>query len=146
MMKRVIGAVYGAWVCLLLTGCGWLAEVGQPPQRILLDMRDSGTTVQGEVGDHLIIILAANPSTGYDWAETGGDQHIIGISQREFVPLGSVGDVNVGQGGVDVLDFVLGHAGTTQLMLGYKKGTEPPVTTFNITVESVEPPIPPLFD
>jgi predicted secreted protein len=143
MRKRMIGALYVASVCLL-TGCGWLAEVGQPPQRILLDMRDSGTTVQGEVGDHLIIILAANPSTGYDWVQTGGDPQILGISQQKFVPLGAVGDVNVGQGGVDVLDFLLGHAGTTQLTLGYKKGTSQPVGTFAITIESVEPTVPPL--
>jgi predicted secreted protein len=117
----------------------------RPVQQVkLLDAHNDGDTVTGNQGDILLIVLAANPTTGYAWVQLdpwtpGEGQPIVAYDQEWYVPLDGGG--LTGQGGVEVLQFGFGFAGTAPLTLELRKGgapaSDPPADTFSVAVQSM---------
>ena len=106
----------------------------------------TGSSVQGNQGDLLYIVLPANPTTGFTWAEVdpsteGSGQPIVAYHKQWFVPVGTDGGPVVGQGGVLILEFGIGWAGTKQLTLELRQAgaspADPPADTFSISVQSL---------
>ena len=123
-------------------GCPSLPPVQQTK---LLDAADSGVTVTGNQADILLIVLPANPTTGFVWVQVdpwtpdSGSQPIVAYHQEWYVAGESTGVT--GQGGVEVLQFGFGYAGTTQLTLELRRSgapaSDPPADTFSVTVQSM---------
>lgn len=98
---------------LLLTGCN-------SSQEVKLDIGDSGSQVEVEKGQVLIISLESNPTTGYSWDVMKIDETMLAqVGESEFISSQS-GDV-VGAGGVEILRFETVGVGTTYLELGYRR-------------------------
>jgi inhibitor of cysteine peptidase len=114
---------------LLLTSCGSSSDVN-------LDLNDSGSQVEVEKGQVLVISLESNPSTGYSWDVMEIDESILKqVGESEFISSQS-GDI-VGAGGVEVLRFETTGVGTTYLELGYRRVWEEdvePLMLFTLSV------------
>lgn len=99
-----------------------------------------GKAITLAVGQGLVVTLDANPTTGFAWALTDLDQHVVkqnGAAEYEQNPNP---DGRIGVGGKSVLNFVAADPGATRLVLEYKRSWEqgvPPAKTFtvNLTVQ-----------
>ncbi len=139
MKTRIITLLCAAALLPVLGGCGdpWSTKI------IVLDMRDNGTTVNALAGDRLIVLLQANPSTGYDWQATIDDTNVLSQAQEKFVAgpasAGHSGSGTVGVGGTDVFEFDTVFAGTTtltlQLLQAGQPSSVPASSTFSIRVQ-----------
>jgi predicted secreted protein len=124
----------------LVVGCAAYPLVQQMK---VLDAQDDGVTVNGNPGDILLIVLPANPTTGFVWVQADpwtpdSGPRIVSYLQEWYVPLDSAGAGTVGEGGVELLEFGFGHAGITHLTLELRKSgapaSDPPADTFSVTV------------
>ena len=114
---------------LLLTACGSGGEIE-------LDINDSGSQVEVEKGQVLVISLESNPSTGYSWDVMEIDESILKQDgESEFISSQS-GDI-VGAGGVEILRFETTGVGTTYLELGYRRVWEEDVAPLMLYTLSV---------
>jgi len=103
-------------------------------QTITLTDADAGKTVTLQTGDTLVIHLAGNPTTGYNWGVSKVDASILQAQgDVQFTP-----DTNAaGSGGTVVLTFLAASAGQTQLQLAYHRSWETgiaPLQTFAVTI------------
>jgi inhibitor of cysteine peptidase len=95
----------------------------------------SGTTVQTSVGEHLLISLEANPTTGYLWqVQSGLDTAVVSFVGQDYQE-GPAASGVVGAGGTDTLEFLAAGAGTTTIDLAYARAGGAPASTFSVTVE-----------
>lgn len=78
------------------------------------------TTVK--VKQEFLIILGANPSTGYDWLPTY-DQTMLKFVSKNYEPFQSQ-DGQLGAGGMDYLRFKALKTGKTEIILDSKKPCE----------------------
>jgi predicted secreted protein len=115
-------------------------------QTFLVDAGDDGGSIQGKQGDLLLIVLPANPSTGFTWAEVnpstdGSNQAVVTYHKEWFVTEIATGTPVPGQGGILILEFGIGAAGTKELNLELRQSgapaTDPPADTFSISVQSL---------
>jgi inhibitor of cysteine peptidase len=128
-----------AWVLLcvagaaaVLSGCVFCGKT------IALGEQDNGTTVQARLHDRLVLSLAANPTTGFDWQITeGGSPVIEQVGEMVFEP-DTAPPGTSGTGGTDIWKFDAESAGTATLTLEYRQpfaaDTEPPAETFSVTI------------
>ena len=112
-------------VLVVITGCAKNVEVNQEM---------NGGSVELEQGQTLVLKLASNPTTGYDWE----------IVDLNGAILEQVGEVDhkadsglIGSGGVNTYTFKAVGSGNMQLTLVYHRSWEkdiPPIETFELDV------------
>jgi predicted secreted protein len=132
LMKKVFILPF---LVILLAGCTTATPTPAAGTRPVLT--DPATPIEAQAGDTFHIIIAANPSTGYQWqivGELDGDT-------VEFVSRDYTADEPVipGSGGVDVWTFRGISAGETQITLGsYPPSLDPTgpeqTITFRVTI------------
>lgn len=104
-----------------------------PGESMKLSERDSGKTVEINVGDKLEIILEGNPTTGFIWEASSLDSKLL--SQGKEVVAASAN--NIGSGGLEIKKFEAVAPGTSHLSLIYHRPFEPnklPLRSFTITL------------
>jgi inhibitor of cysteine peptidase len=115
-------------IMLILVACG------QSTGSIQLGEQDAGRTIELRRGDRLQVILAGNPTTGYQWQQVAGDSAILtSAGGPTFEPNSSA----LGSGGMVTVPFQASAAGKTHLILVYHRSFEPnqpPLKTFAIDV------------
>ncbi|MEI8002024.1 MAG: protease inhibitor I42 family protein [Actinomycetes bacterium] len=95
-----------------------------------------GDSISVHAGDTFVIVLDANPSTGYSWTAVANPQATF-VSSRSVTPQGAM----VGAGGTQELTFTAGAKGSSTLTVNYARSFDPAgtppakVATFPITVE-----------
>jgi len=113
-MKRVI-----TWVValVLLAGLASGCAFGQPKE-----YSDPSQGIEIGVGKQFIIVLEANPTTGYGW-ETDFDSSFLKLVQSEFKPAKAEPGM-AGVGGEQRFAFEGVKEGTTGVTLTYKRPWE----------------------
>lgn len=123
---------------LFLASCGATgtntATVSPGSNMVTVTGKDDNTTAELNRGDILTVELAANPTTGYQWRQAGGDPAILRqTGEPEFTPdtsaIGSPGKVD--------LRFEAAGPGQMKLQLEYRRSFEPETPaakTFTINV------------
>jgi inhibitor of cysteine peptidase len=126
-MKRSIfffGVIAAALV--FLAGCSGGSHA--------VDKSMNGQTINAKVGDTVVVTLAGNPTTGYNWAADKLDTSIL----QQVGDASFKADSNlIGAGGMVTLKFKAVAAGTTTLTLNYSRSFETgvaPLQTFTVTV------------
>jgi inhibitor of cysteine peptidase len=83
---------------------------------VRIDAHDNGGRVALHVGDVLVVVLANNPTTGYDWYVKRRDPAVLGFAGRRYVPAPNPKHL-VGHGGTEYLRFRAVGAGSSGLVL-----------------------------
>jgi inhibitor of cysteine peptidase len=91
-----------------------------------------------KVGQTLVITLASNPSTGYSWTVSGVPDSAVLSQDGDITYAATNPDVVMpGSGGSETVRFTATAAGTTTIVLDYRRPWEtdvPPVETVTIDV------------
>lgn len=101
-----------------------------------LSEADNGSALEMNTGETLVITLAGNPTTGYQWELVPSQDSVLQMAgEAEYMP----GKTKlVGAGGIYRFTFTAHQPGSTRLNLKYYRSFEPadtpPVSTFSITV------------
>jgi len=126
MLRRLIslGVVIGAiW---MLGACG--------PKVVKVNEAQDGSAVALKVGSELMVVLDANPTTGYTWGVDAVDESVL-AAQGE--PAFEASSDKIGAGGKMTLRFQALGAGETALRLVYHRPweqDEPPAGVFTLQV------------
>lgn len=142
-MKRQRGRAYLVIAALLVlglavAGCSLLDE--PPTGTVSIGEQNNGKMVEVSREGELVVELASNPSTGYDWYLEGSLPSQLTTISDEFEPEGDAGVV--GAGGMRVITYGAVTPGTGPLTLVYKRAWETgvaPEKTFTVTVVIPEP-------
>ena len=114
---------------VLLAAC---SAAGGAERRV--NAPSDGQVIEVGVGDELVLELAGNPTTGYNWYVTDGDGSILQVQgEPEFTADSSA----IGSGGVLALSFKALAVGETTLSLAYQRAWEvgiPPLETLTLQV------------
>ncbi len=98
---------------------GWVGEVKT--------YIDSGQTINIGVDQEFIIVLGANPTTGYDW-EVSLDETMLELVEKTYKLGEEAEEGAVGAGGVDYFRFKALKAGETEITMVYKRPWEEPTS------------------
>ena len=127
-MKKMFGLFF--LVTLLLTACG--------AKETSLEAEDAGRQIELAVGEKMLVTLASNPTTGYQWA-------VAEIDESVLAQLGTEYDADspqlTGSGGEETFTFEAVGVGETALQLIYHRAWEedvPPVGAFSVTIVVTE--------
>lgn len=127
-MKRVLAMLAAAW----LAGCsdgGGGDNGGGSDVNVTRD--NNGATVSAAVGDTVIVRLAGNPTTGYQWTVKETDSTRLPLEASTYAADSKL----VGSGGMYEFRFAARAAGDAALRLVYQRAWEPaPLETFSVTV------------
>ena len=128
-VKRLVAlGLAGALACV--AGCnGWGLIVR-------LDADDNGSTLSIPVGGRIVVSLASNPTTGYDWELMELDAAVVESTDVSYVP-DPAPPGWVGGGGTAVWQFTALAEGETALRLEYGRDFEPeedPADVFETTI------------
>jgi len=119
-------------ISLLAIGCGTSKEVK-------VDASDSGSQVELEKGQTLVITLESNPSTGYRWEVVESEESILEQEgEAEFKSSDTRDPPPPGTGGTETFRFEAKSAGEVTLRLVYHRSWEEgvePLETFTLQVE-----------
>jgi len=122
------------WLCVAFLA----VSVGgclTPLANIYLDECANGTTVTASVSTLIIVTLASNASTGYQWELTQLDTSVLENTADTYLPPAIA---IPGAPGSERWEFVARAAGTTTLRLEYRRPWEgqevDPADTFEVTV------------
>ncbi len=123
-----------AVVLVVLGICIGIVMLRQPKQLTLTET-DAGKTVQVHPGDHILIQLDANATTGFSWAIDKTDTTILALQSEGYTlyPGGAIGS-----GGTAEFTFIAQHVGTAQLQLKYWRsweGDSSIVKRYDITIQ-----------
>jgi len=119
-----------------LGGCG-MRNLDDAPARAVTVTASGPATLA--VGDTLVVTLPANPSTGYSWALTSAPAAAVLAAPGEpaYTPDRTGGAPMPGAGGKATFRFAAVGAGSTRVVLAYRRGWEtgvPPVETVTVEV------------
>ncbi|KAF0107751.1 MAG: inhibitor of cysteine peptidase [Anaerolineaceae bacterium] len=131
-------AVLLAAVLFSAAGCGEAVPLSTPAEStITLTEAYNNQDIPLNVGDTLVIRLAANPSTGFTWEVQALDPQMLEqVGEPVFESPDTPPDL-VGAGGTLVLTFKTLQAGTTALTLVYHRPWETdvePLQVFSVTL------------
>lgn len=100
---------------------------------VKIDAKNARGPVELRVGDTLVINVDENPTTGYRWQVSVGDQLVA--SADRFIPSG---DTAVGGGGIRTLSFgvVSPGRGTVKLQLRREWETDKAPDSLDISYEA----------
>jgi len=94
---------------------------------------DSGKTITVPKGGKLIVRLASNPTTGYQWQISSLDQEYLKPVGEPVYELPTTD--RIGSGGTQVFTFITLKPGKTMLVLDYERSWEKkPVKKFTVTI------------
>lgn len=127
-MKKIITMLLCAAALVSLCACGGGAKDSENVE--------PGTRMEDGT---LVVALAGNPTTGYDWS-CESDGSCLNGGDYEYVPDAVDEDV-VGSGGVFVFRFTPAAAGTETLRFAYARSWEDEVLeeyTLTVTVSGTE--------
>ncbi len=130
MRARTLVALCVAGLLPLLAGC-------VPPVTATAD--NNGQNVKAVVGGRLVLSLASNLTTGFDWKITAIDPAILKQVGESTYKQDTSAPGKIGVGGTRIWNFDVKAAGSTTLTLEYRRAwepaSEPAGKTFTITVE-----------
>jgi len=121
-------------IVMLVTSFTLLAGCTVGGREVRLASPTDGHVIELTVGDVLVLELAGNPTTGYNWYVVDADGSVL--QQRgdpEFAPDSSA----IGSGGKLLLTFKALAAGESPLVLAYQRTWEvgvSPLETLNLRV------------
>jgi inhibitor of cysteine peptidase len=104
-----------------------------PP--ITVTQQDSGKTIEVAVGQKVIVQLASNPTTGYQWSVLGNTAPLK-LVKSDYAADPQVAG-RIGAGGTQTLRFTARSSGKVELKLGYARPWEkdvPLAKTFSVTI------------
>ena len=134
MIRNLIRGVLFAAVLMMASSCA-LFRLGD---RIRLTEKDSGRTLETEVGDVIEIRLPANPSTGYLWSVKAPEMGVFReVESRYETPEESRG--KVGAPVWKIFSFAVVGPGEAGIKMEYRRPWElgePPKATFDILVRA----------
>ena len=98
-----------------------------------ISAEDNGGQVTLEVGQTLVLTLASNPTTGYEWEIAEIDEAILKETHHEYK---ADWPVLIGSGGKEIWRFQAQSSGSTTLSLEYRRSWEKaePIETFGVEV------------
>lgn len=107
-----------------------------PPRAVTVTASGPATLA---AGDTLVVTLRANPSTGYSWALITAPAAAVLAASGEptYSPDRTGGTPMPGAGGTATFRFAAVAAGSTRVVLAYRRGWEtdvPPVETVTVDV------------
>lgn len=115
------------------------ASPGSPPATVRLDEGANGSTFTVAPGTPIVLVLPANPTTGYSWTITSlpdpGHVSLDSPIEGTYTATAAASGI-VGSGGSQSWDLHATKAGTTSMALAYARPWEsgvPPVETFAVT-------------
>lgn len=126
MIRKTI-AIIATIALLIIGGCGFGGTANQ------LREQDSGGSVELQPGEKLEIILDGNPTTGYTWEQTTGDEAVMKLDGALYSSESNL----IGAGGTYLLRFSAIAPGETIITLIYHRSFEsgvPPLRTFIVQV------------
>ena len=107
------------------------AAAGAQAKVVTVTSSANGKAVTLKVGDHLLVALASNPTTGYQWK-------VKTVTRSVLLPTGSSYAASAsrpGAGGAQTLRFRAAKAGSTGLVLVYQQaGSKNIGKRFRLTV------------
>lgn len=123
--SAVAAVVVVAASATMLAACGSSQpSSSSTPQTIqITPVAQTGTTVDANVGDTIVVSLDANATTGYSWKFTAGDTFTI-VSSK-YVPSPAPSGM-VGTGGTQVVTLKVTKAGQSDLTGTYRHQWETP--------------------
>ena len=123
-MRRFVGTVLAASL-VLLSACGSDAESNSEVTTVSNEVTVSVSgPVTLAVGQDLLVTLDSNPTTGYDWqVDTAPDAAVLTVGERVYVPTPVDPGIS-GSGGATTTRFTAIAAGTTSIVLRYKRSWE----------------------
>lgn len=136
--RMAVGAIVLVLILALTAaaGCGGAAGAAGGPLR--LTEADNGKSFTVKPGDTIEVVIAGNPTTGYDWTAVQGDASAALLEQvGDPVYAAESSDENlVGGGGTYTFTFKALKSGEASLDLAYARDWEDvdPIQTFSVTV------------
>ncbi len=134
MIRGAVQSLFLVAVLLLGTSCA-LFESGN---RILLTEKDSGRTLEAEVGDTITLRLPANPSTGYLWIGSVPDMGVLReVENRYETPEEMRGKTGVPV--VKIYSFAVVGPGEAGIKMEYRRPWEQeraPKATFDVLIRA----------
>jgi inhibitor of cysteine peptidase len=124
----------------LLSGCAKPADNGGAGGKgtgtVVVTKAEADKTVTAAPGQTLVVVLDANPSTGYTWSVASAPEFLKSEGEPAFTSGAKQGEV--GAGGKQTLKFTVTAAGMGDLSLSYSRPWESvaPAETFMVQVES----------
>jgi inhibitor of cysteine peptidase len=118
-------AILFAGLLLFTAGCGFGSEVSIGEEK-------NGSEVSLKVGQTLVLTLASNPSTGYQWRADEVDEGVLEEVSHDYR---ADWPVIPGSGGRDIWRFKALSPGNTTLTMVYERSWEEaePLKTLSIT-------------
>ena len=113
-----------------------LAACAQQPKHTITLEEQSDCPAQLQVGQHLIVSLPSNPTTGYRWAIQDSAGGVLRSLGPEVYKSASNGEL-LGSGGQSTWHFQAFEAGNGRLRLTYQQPWEPeaePAQTFDCPI------------
>ncbi len=145
MILEVRGKLVAGAVALLLViaiagmtaaGCG--ASANASGGVLKLTEADSGKTLDVKTGDTIEVVIAGNPTTGYEWTaalDPASSALLEQVGEPTYTP-DSTDQMLVGSGGTYLFKFKAMKSGQATLKLVYARSFEnvEPIQTFTATV------------
>lgn len=123
--RKILPIIGIALLLVLLAGCDKVVNV---------DSSMNGSSITLEKGQQMVLKLASNPTTGFDW-------EIVGLDPAVLQQVGEVeyksDSMLIGSGGVNTWIFEAVDTGGMNLQLIYHRSWEkdiPPIETFDLDV------------
>lgn len=110
---------------------------GEGRGALALTQEDNGKTINGRVGQILVLTLEENPTTGYNWEMMDTNSNILSLKVSKYEQDDALRSRGLfGAGGKHIYVFKLSYVGTTQLQLIYKRPWEPEgIQNFSVIVD-----------
>jgi inhibitor of cysteine peptidase len=89
---------------------------------ILITQDDQGRKFEANQGDRIVIRLAENPSTGYEWELEAIDSPVVELLDSDYSPDPGV---LMGRGGTRTLRFRAKSSGSQQIQLRLRRSWDP---------------------
>jgi predicted secreted protein len=124
-------------VAVIAAGCGSDADTSAGP--LALTEEDNGKAFTVSVGDTVTVVLAGNPTTGYEWATDMSEADTALLEPAgDPVYVADTVDTNiVGSGGKYTFTFTAAAKGEAELSLKYWRSFEEdvePIQSFTATI------------
>jgi len=126
MLRRLLFLVLVIGTIWMLGACG--------PKVVKVDEAQDGSAVELKVGSELMVVLDANPTTGYTWEVDQVDESVL---EALGEPAFEASSDKVGAGGKMTFRFQALKAAETTLRLVYHRPweqDEPPAGVFTLRV------------
>lgn len=138
MLRKISSCAALAMIFVILASCSSsgtnATSVSTGPATVTVSEKDDNTSVDLSMGEILVVELAGNPTTGFQWQQIGSDTAILRQEgEPEFTPDSSA----IGSPGKVDLRFEATGSGQMQLELAYQRSFEPQTPaakTFKINV------------